>query len=199
MTDSGYLSTQAPTTKNVAGTLYSFKISISVWVDGIRVYDKLDIKWVDPTTNSGAKNRISPLFTTYPNQGSTGVKTRNSSFRQVWSADTNVVENNYDIKLVNTNNANASATAITAGNYTTNCNLNVFNKGDYRVHYIAKYYVDGTSTELVEVKAVTDMAQDYIEVTQEEIDSKSVVLKAISLVVSDNNLYPNFVSVKITE
>ena len=43
------------------------------------------------------------------------------------------------------------------------------------------------------------MAQDYIEVTQEEIDSKSVVLKAISLVVSDNNLYPNFVSVKITE
>lgn len=174
-------------------------INISVWVDGKKLVDNYACPWKDPIIDcadgyTANTNFFSPYFEVYSaNKSTTNPPVRsvskNSSFRQVWSADTHVVENNYALNIVEKDTPDAPVTTLVAGNYTVSNNMNIFKDNDY-INYIAKYYVNGDSAELISVVHVSN-ADDFIEVTDNELAQNEVVLKALSV---SNLLTPNYIA-----
>ena len=176
-------------------------INITTWVDGKLIANTVQT-WKNPLTISDTSTASASILTPYlamvSNQAIDIVQRKNSSFRQVWSADTHVVENDYSLKIVNTNDTANEAANLTAGNYTANTKINI-HKGDYPYTYIAKYYVNGDVKELIEVETVSNIATDFITVTEKELSENTVELKAITMSALGDAYYPQFVSKSLEE
>jgi len=168
-------------------------INITTWVDGILVAEDVH-PWADPkTVTGGDASVLSPTLQLYPNNSTDMVYHKNSSLRQVWDADTHVVENGYELKITNAADE-SEAKAVTAGDYTVSNSMNVY-KGNSIADYIAKYYVNDGSRELVDFAVVKD-AEDVVTVTEEELAGNNVEIKAFSFC---DKLTPNYVSVSVAE
>ncbi len=168
-------------------------INIKVWIDGILVSDD-NHPWTNPVGLSTASaSLLSPYIIMWPNSNTVKIQYKNSSFRQVWSADTHVVENDYDLMIVNSDAADVEATTLAAGSYTATTNMNVY-KGSDLVTYIAKYYVNGDTKELMDVAYALSATKNYVTVTEDELANNTVELKAITFSYLTDSLYPQFVS-----